>query len=65
MRTANELRAIYSAVWHAKELIALLDASGQCFIRCETPELKEMYYQLNDMNIKLQDMIEALEVAPE
>ena len=65
MRTANELRAVYSAVWHVKELIEVLDASGQCFIRCETPELKEMYYQLNSMNIKLHAMIEALEVAPE
>lgn len=61
MRTVNELRAIYSAIWHAKELLETLDANGTCINGFETPELHEMFFTLNDMNIKLSDMQNALE----
>lgn len=61
MRTVNELRAIRSAIWHAKQLIELLDANGICINGFETPELQEMFYTLNDMSIKLTDMQDALE----
>ena len=61
MRTVNELRAIYSAIWHAKELIELLDADGSSTNGFDTPELREMFYTLNSMNIKLTAMREALE----
>ena len=65
MDAIKKLRAVYSAIWHVKELIELLDADGKCFIYCATPELKDMFYQLNEMNIKLSEMLNALEVAPE
>ena len=61
MRTVNELRAISSAIWHAKELIELLDADGSCTHGFDTPELREMFYTLNRMNIKLTAMRDALE----
>ena len=61
MRTDNELHAIYSAIWHAKELIELLDAHGSCTRDFDTPELRKMFYALNDMNCKLTKMREELE----
>ena len=61
MRTINELRAIYSAIWHAKELIELLDADSSCINGFDTPELRDIFYALNDMNIKLTAMRDELE----
>lgn len=65
MRTPNELRAIHSAIWHAKELIELLDAHGSCTREFDTPELREMFYELNSMNCKLTAMREAIEADEE
>ena len=56
MRTLNELRAIHSAIWHAKELIELLDAHGSCTHDFDTPALREMFFTLNSMNCKLTEM---------
>lgn len=65
MTELQKLRAIYSAIWHAKELIEELDANGSLLNGFATPELREMFYTLNSMNIHLTEMCDALESTEE
>ena len=61
MNEYAKLKAIYSAIYSAKEIIETLDrpAGKYGFDDFETPELRDMFYDLNRMNCKLTKMIEA------
>lgn len=61
MTTLCKLRAIYSALWHTKELIEQLDAHGNCAQGFDMPDLREMFYDLNDMCIRLTELRKAIE----
>ena len=60
MATLCKLRAIQSAIWHTKELIEQLDADGSCANGFATPELREMFYDLNTMCLRLTEMRNAV-----
>lgn len=61
MNEKQKLRVIYEAVWAAKEIIRQLDTAPCGIVRYsdfQTPELRDMFYDLNDMNCKLTEMME-------
>lgn len=61
MNEKQKLRAVNEAVWAAKEIIRALDTAPCGIVRYndfQTPELRDMFYELNDMNIKLTEMME-------
>ena len=61
MNEYAKLNAIYTAIYSAKDIIETLDrpAGKYGFDDFETPELRDMFYDLNHMNLKLTKMIDA------
>lgn len=56
----NKLETILETIRHARDVIGLLDRDPGCYDwdDFKTPELRDMYYQLNSMACKLYDMQE-------
>lgn len=57
----NKIEIILETVRHARDVIGLLDrpAGSYEYDDFKTPELREMYYQLNSMACELYKMQEA------
>ena len=59
----NELRVMLAACRHAQETFKLLACENYPFGDWESQELRNMFYQLNDMCIDLQKLSEAADDA--
>lgn len=55
----NELRAIYSALYHAKEVIENLTAPQYPYGGFYNAEFESMFYAINQMCIQVSDMQDA------
>lgn len=61
----KELRVIYEAIWNAKSAIENLASENYPSTPFIDSDLDEMFYTLNDMNIKLTVKMAAMKVEVE
>lgn len=57
--TIKEMECVYSAIWHAKELINHLCCEDYPYSDFEDEDFCEMYYELNRMNMDITEKINA------
>lgn len=57
----KSLEVIQNAIWHVKDTISTLACEDYPVTPFVDDDLREMYYGLNDMSIKLTEKIKALE----
>lgn len=56
--TTKELKAIYSAIWYAREMIEIFGSENYPYTDFKDSDLREMFYSLNDMAITITNKID-------
>lgn len=59
--TIKELKQIRNAVWHARETVELLATENFPFTDIEDAEIRDIFYNLNEMSITISNKIDILE----